>query len=368
LTGKNASMRGAHSSTERVAAARRHHAFGGLAFEFGALLETIEETYQVDRPAAAWLGSITQACRTMFQERFGVAGFEYFDDGPRGFEVVHVASAGMVNGLADLTRVVEHVLVRPPIVRPTIWGLGAKRRRHHSECDELPENPAMQRWSQRYGMSASLWLLAPTPAGVGCALHASSPRARGAPERIRNAWRQLALHLALAQRLRQRLQPVATRCKLPATSRAEPDSLTAYQSKQSVKRLDAVQALRHAVRAADQELETTRRAEPGAALDASAGWTLLDEFEADGSGFVVVRQRLGTSTRQKLLTGREREVVSLAARGHANKTIADLLGVEHSTVRVLLHRAAAKLGVRTRSDAIVRFRLEQRTHGDPSVE
>ena len=54
------------------------------------------------------------------------------------------------------------------------------------------------------------------------------------------------------------------------------------------------------------------------------------------------------------LTEREREVVTRAARGCANKEIAYDLGLAHSTVRVLMARAAVKLGTRTRDQLVDR--------------
>jgi len=60
------------------------------------------------------------------------------------------------------------------------------------------------------------------------------------------------------------------------------------------------------------------------------------------------------------LSAREHQVLAHAARDLDNKAIAYGLELSHSTVRVILHRAASKLGVRTRVEAIRRFRaLEQ---------
>ena len=49
------------------------------------------------------------------------------------------------------------------------------------------------------------------------------------------------------------------------------------------------------------------------------------------------------------MTATEREVVELAARGRANKEIAQALSLAVHTVEVHLSRAYAKLGVRSRS-------------------
>jgi DNA-binding CsgD family transcriptional regulator len=55
------------------------------------------------------------------------------------------------------------------------------------------------------------------------------------------------------------------------------------------------------------------------------------------------------------LSPRERQVLSLAVLGHPNKEIAFELGIGHSTVRVLLTRAAKKLDARGHADLLRRF-------------
>ncbi|MEO6097530.1 MAG: LuxR C-terminal-related transcriptional regulator [Fibrobacteria bacterium] len=53
---------------------------------------------------------------------------------------------------------------------------------------------------------------------------------------------------------------------------------------------------------------------------------------------------------------RERQVAALAELGRSNKVIAYELGLGHSTVRVLLARAAGKPGVKTRIGLVKRVR------------
>jgi DNA-binding CsgD family transcriptional regulator len=55
------------------------------------------------------------------------------------------------------------------------------------------------------------------------------------------------------------------------------------------------------------------------------------------------------------LSRREREVLELAARNLTNKEIAFELGLAAATVRVLLVRAAEKLGARGRNQAVAHF-------------
>ena len=52
------------------------------------------------------------------------------------------------------------------------------------------------------------------------------------------------------------------------------------------------------------------------------------------------------------LTEREHQVAALALSGQHNKLIAYNLGISHSTVRVLMARAARKMGARSRDELI----------------
>jgi DNA-binding CsgD family transcriptional regulator len=82
--------------------------------------------------------------------------------------------------------------------------------------------------------------------------------------------------------------------------------------------------------------------------ESSGTWNLVDEFNHRGERYMVVR-------RSEVLSVREAEVLSRAAEGETNKEIAYALGLAYSTVRVLLHRAGRKLGVRSRAETIRHF-------------
>lgn len=79
-------------------------------------------------------------------------------------------------------------------------------------------------------------------------------------------------------------------------------------------------------------------------------WTLLDRFEVLGRRYV-----LAVETRSRgsaALSLRERQILAFAGLGYSNKLIAYELGISHSTVKVLLSRAAAKLGVTSRQEMV----------------
>ncbi len=86
--------------------------------------------------------------------------------------------------------------------------------------------------------------------------------------------------------------------------------------------------------------------------------SLLPVFPNAAYSRAKVSRAVVASTREKLVGGpaalsaRERQVLAYAKLGHHNKLIAYELGIGSSTVRVLLARAAAKLGVRTRRELL----------------
>jgi DNA-binding NarL/FixJ family response regulator len=59
------------------------------------------------------------------------------------------------------------------------------------------------------------------------------------------------------------------------------------------------------------------------------------------------------------LSKRETEVLALVAKGYANKEVADALGLSFETVRSYLKTIYGKLHVRSRTEAALKFRLDQ---------
>ena len=111
----------------------------------------------------------------------------------------------------------------------------------------------------------------------------------------------------------------------------------------------------------------TARPEPGlneVARDAGAQGTVLKRGRADdlltvlrsvaegGSTFDPEHPRVRASNGKRSLSKREREVLGLVAAGATNSEIARQLGIGEETVKTLLARAYAKLGVRRRAEAV----------------
>jgi DNA-binding CsgD family transcriptional regulator len=111
--------------------------------------------------------------------------------------------------------------------------------------------------------------------------------------------------------------------------------------------------LRTAAVAADRR---KRRRRPRAsdaweALVAGRG-SLVDQFEAGGRRFLIVRRDRGAGS---TLAPREAAVIALRARGAALKLIAHELGVSVATVDRSLRNALKKLGVRTAAELMQLF-------------
>lgn len=85
------------------------------------------------------------------------------------------------------------------------------------------------------------------------------------------------------------------------------------------------------------------------ALRPGGRWTLVDSFNRDGSLYIIAREPGTPPGGVAALTPREREIVVLIARGLTTKEVAYELGISDATVRVLVGRAAAKLGTTGRA-------------------
>jgi DNA-binding CsgD family transcriptional regulator len=76
---------------------------------------------------------------------------------------------------------------------------------------------------------------------------------------------------------------------------------------------------------------------------------VVSRFQRGGVRYVVAREDRSAARASESLTAREREVVARVAAGQSTKEVAYELGIADVTVRVLLSRAAARLGVGSRA-------------------
>jgi DNA-binding CsgD family transcriptional regulator len=102
---------------------------------------------------------------------------------------------------------------------------------------------------------------------------------------------------------------------------------------------------------------------PGLAIDPARAWedllggrlSTLETFDDGDRRYIIARRATVSRTTTSPLSEREIEIVTLVARGHANKYIAYELGIAEQTVATHLARARSKLGARSRLDVIALF-------------
>ncbi len=195
------------------------------------------------------------------------------------------------------------------------------------------------------------------PTGTGVWIGAPRRRRSALSVSVRDACGRLATHLAVGLRARRTIAGLALLDASEAVS--SPDGRLLHAKSPAQPR-----ALRDSLRSAVIALERARlrgrtNDDASAARQGlvEARWSLLDHFDQDGRRFVVAVKNDAALDMRALasLTERELQVVSHAALGHHNKQVAYDLGIAHATVRVLLHRAAKKLGVATRQELLERY-------------
>lgn len=156
-------------------------------------------------------------------------------------------------------------------------------------------------------------------------------------------YRRMAQHLAAANRCRRRLREAGVAVTDGAEAVLDARLRIVHAEGDAQGKTAQVQLI-----AAARAREGAKRSTPEA-LDrwhalTRTRWTLVDSFERDGKRYVVARENQSRIDGLTQLTARERQVVAHVAVGLSAKEAAYALGIADSTVRVLLARAAVKLG------------------------
>jgi DNA-binding CsgD family transcriptional regulator len=195
----------------------------------------------------------------------------------------------------------------------------------------------------------------PTPEGCVVALPARSELAQTAAVRAR--WQRVASHVAAGFRLHRKISETVARERAEAAEAVLTVSGKVEHATAEARKPSTREAFRAAVIALERARGPLRRRDPDAAIDLWRGlvqgrWSLVDRFERDGRRYIVAHRNDPAALDPRSLTDRERQVVGYVALGHSNKLIAYELGLSPSTVGVLLARAAAKLGARSRAELV----------------
>jgi DNA-binding CsgD family transcriptional regulator len=201
------------------------------------------------------------------------------------------------------------------------------------------------------------------PSGIGCLVTIGTRKYEFSPtEDEMGVYARVAQHLATAFRCRRLLGLMKTpNGDAPDPSRAVAEAILDADGRvvhaEGAATGKAARARLRSAAGAIAEIRKNGRKAGRDALDVwhplvGARWTLVDKFEENGRRYVVARENQARAACLDALTDRERQVVLQATLGFTNKEIAYALGVSASTVRVLMARAAARVGVRTRAELL----------------
>lgn len=309
------------------------------------LVAVIEAAYQVERSESAWLDGVLSAATPLLDLGMGCSAFFY---DARDVERLRIHRFVTQGERPDemIVRAIERSA--PERVQ---WVFRTQACRLASEGPDWRNQPAAKLFAS-WGIDDVLFVNGLDPSGLGCFLTAKLGARCKVPSGTKRRWSRLAAHLASGYRLQRRLTAAtADRPDAPAAI-LQPNGKLEHAEGEATEST-AREALRSAVVAIEAARGKLRQQEPDGAVErwrglVAARWSLVDEFERDGKRFVVARRNdvAGPDTRR--LTDRERQVVAYARLGHSNKFIAYELGISPSTIGVLLWRAAAKVGARSR--------------------
>jgi DNA-binding CsgD family transcriptional regulator len=161
-------------------------------------------------------------------------------------------------------------------------------------------------------------------------------------------FRRLASHLASAYRCRRRL--AADVAPLDSSDAVlDPDGKVLHARAPAAAN-DQLDILRRAARDRSAARTGQQPVTDGWVPRVDSRWTLVDVQTPEGDPYVAARENQAAAPGLDLLTERERQVVASAALGRTNKEIAYEIGIASATVRVLMSRACARLGVRSRKE------------------
>jgi DNA-binding CsgD family transcriptional regulator len=310
----------------------------------GDFVETIEAIYAVDLPERQWLTGVLETIGSWRTPNAGLVAFTWSMSREGTTVVGDMVNLGgppapvmaelLGSFAAEYNQIMSATLnnnrcgLSSAIVSPELFESYYGRLRPFGVADSLGING---RDTDRTGVF------------IGCHLAQVSTTS---PAELR-VYERLARHLVAGSRLRKRLAGRAPEDR-DAAAILKPDGALEHATGVAGHR-EARVALREAVLAIEQARGGERQSDPEGAVGrwrvlADARYTLVDRFESDGRRYVVACENIGAGAAEARLTTRERQVVALYRLGMHSKLIAYELGVADPTVRVLLSRAAKRLG------------------------
>lgn len=332
-----------------------------------AWIDVIEAAYRIDEPEQSWLDNVLAAAGGLIEQGLGSWAATY-DIAPDGAVQMRVPVARNLVGDTTLEAILRAQAGIPPEETARLFQTTRCGTASQVMGDDY-EAKASLAWFEKIGVHDTLGLNFRDPTSTGCMLVSGMPKRDALSTREIAVWSKVAAHVTAGFRL-QRARAAGASPESRAAAVLTPAGKVEH-AEPAAQTTESRARLREAVLAMEAARGRLRRDAPEEAVDrwrclVSARWTLLDHFEVGGRRYVVARENVALGPPAEL-TDRERQILSYAALGHHNKLIAYELGIADSTVRVLLARAAAKLGTETRDDTVRAFTAMTRAFGAPDV-
>jgi DNA-binding CsgD family transcriptional regulator len=327
------------------------------------LVGAIEALYLLELPRTRWLKRVQEACGPCLGQHgvLGVAASLFTCSDPFSFTPEEVALA---EGVSERQRDVYH-LARQQL-NPTFIAEGHLNRTWSWSLNSVPgwnEVPLVASGEvAASGVGDVCYLNAIEPDGAGATIVWALRSSVSPSKSDHAALALLARHFTAAHRLLRRFDGSIG----PDRAAAVVDPGGRIRHACGVARLaHSRNELRRAVAAlegARAGRKTRHPLDSALAWPTAVGerWTLVDHFDSDGRRFLLAVDNRSVPPRPKPLSEREIEVVRHALRGSSNKEIAFDLGVAHSTIKVLMARAATKMGALSRKDLLLKVAQSQK--------
>jgi DNA-binding CsgD family transcriptional regulator len=326
------------------------------------VLDVLENAYRFDGDDAEWLDRVARSIqRQIDPRRYGIFSFLYTLTSDGRVSTSTARAYDVPEPFASSTG--QIVAALPPwYVRQTFAQHPCASGIHtgDAKCRAFSRNLIKEGFSP-LGIKDLFVINGLDPTGSGVYVAAARKTSADLARPVRARWTRVGVHLASAWRLRRALRVPAAASVDAAEAVLRPDGKIEH-AREEARAQDARKSLTHAARAIERA--RTRKSSSSDDRDVSewtgliaARWSLVDHFESDGKRWLLARRNDVADVGQAELSPRELQAVAFAALGHTNKLIAYEMGIAAETVRVLLHRAARKLGANDRSELITRARL-----------
>jgi DNA-binding CsgD family transcriptional regulator len=314
----------------------------------------LEAIYDLERPREQWLGGVLSAAEPLAGVGAGIGGVLYETANEAHFRLDFITGVGLPPGWLEVGMEVH--------TNPAFSAaLAQSYRRFMCASSEVFlggitfEEEFTRGAMVSMGLEEALCVNGLDGSGFGCALYLFSKKPLELPAAVLGLLQRIASHLATAYRLHRRITGASQAS--PSVDAIVGEHGRVLHAEREAKEPDARSSLTRAAQQYRWAHGVARHEQPAPAVEArqalvAGRWTLREHPDADGKTYLHAHANQPVAAGPRFLSFREQQVAVLAALGRSNKLIAYELGLAHSTVRVLMARAAQKLGAQSRSELI----------------